>query len=154
FWLPRRADVEELLRGPMKRLAFAAIAALLYAVPASADVVMPPPKCPRGQVGVTSHGGPRCEIEPPKACPTRWDGALGGTCILTPCTTDADCSEGLGCVEHSVCLEPEQDEYYDYGEEEEEKKQHGELDAPSPLRMLQSPALLAGPISLLAGPMA
>jgi MYXO-CTERM domain-containing protein len=127
----------------MKRICLAAIAALLLSAPARADVVMPPPTdCPRGQVGVTSHGGPRCEIEAPKDCPNGWDGALGGTCILRPCANDSECGEGKECVEHAVCLEPFQDEYYDYGEDEREE--HGENE---PRGLLRSPGLLAGPMA-------
>src|SRR5262249_48242464 len=74
-----------------------------------------------------------------------WRGVRGGSCMLTPCESDGNCPEGQACVEHSVCLEPFPDEFYDYGEEEREK--HGLLE---PIdgegSLLRSPGLLAGPM--------
>ena len=58
--------------------------------------------------------------------------------MLRPCTKDEDCTSGEACVDHAVCLEPFEDEYYDYNEDE----QHGRSE---PLRVLDSPDLLAGP---------
>lgn len=123
-----------------------AIAIALVAAPAqvAADAVMPPPSdCPDGEVGVTSHSGPRCVAKAPTDCPTGWRGALGGNCTLTPCATDANCPSGEACVEHAVCLQPMEDEYYDYGEDEREE--HGLLE-PHPSELLRSPGLLAGPM--------
>jgi hypothetical protein len=57
--------------------------------------------------------------------------------MLTPCGTDANCQEGEECVEHLTCLEPFQDEFYDWGEE---KEQIGARDDELPPR-----DLLAGP---------
>jgi hypothetical protein len=123
------------------RTLLAILVLVTAAAPARADVVMPAPtNCPRGQVGTTSHGGPRCELEPPKDCPPGWGGVMGGTCMLRPCSGDDDCDKekGEACVEHAVCLEAFEDEFYDYNEDE----QHGEN---PPRRLLQSPDLLAGP---------
>jgi hypothetical protein len=114
---------------------------LVSPLPTRADVVLPPPRdCPRGTTPVTSHGGPTCVADAPKDCPNGWQGALGGQCILAPCTKNEDCGPQQSCVEHSVCLRPVQDDYYDYGEDDRE--QHGELE---PTRLLRSPGLLAGP---------
>lgn len=127
------------------RVSFLAASVTLLAAPgiARADAVPPPPTdCPRGQVGITSHSGPQCVEEAPPDCPTGWRGRLGGTCALTPCETDANCQPGEACVEHSVCLQPFEDPFYDYGEEEREK--HGWAD-PHPSDLLRSPGLLAGP---------
>jgi hypothetical protein len=86
---------------------------------ARGDVVMPPPtNCPPGEVGVTSHGGPRCMKEAPRDCPVGWNGILGGMCTLRPCTQDSECGDGQ-CAEHSVCLEPFEDMFYDYNEKPE-----------------------------------
>jgi MYXO-CTERM domain-containing protein len=124
-------------------LLFAAPA--LSASPAAADVVMSPPDdCPRGEVGVTSHGGPRCVKEAPTDCPVGWRGMLGGTCSLTPCENDQGCQAGEACVEHSVCLQPFEDSFYDYGEDEREE--HGELEPPA-WDVLRAPGLLAGPMA-------
>jgi hypothetical protein len=96
------------------------VLALCFTSNANADVVRPPPtNCPPGEVGVTSHGGPRCMKEAPKDCPTGWNGVLGGNCTLRPCTADDQCGDGQACVEHSVCLEPVEDPFYDYGEQPE-----------------------------------
>lgn len=128
-------------------VAFTLASPALFARTASADVVMPPPTdCPRGQVGVTSHSGPQCMLKAPTDCPNGWHGQLGGACALRPCQNDASCQDGEVCVEHAVCLHPFEDGFYDYGEEEKEKQEHGLLDLPEPqIPMLQSPALLAGP---------
>lgn len=112
---------------------------------ASADVVMSPPdNCPSGEVGITSHGGPRCVAVAPTDCPVGWVGQLGGTCALTPCAVDSTCGPGKACVEHSVCLQPMEDGFYDYGEEERE--QHGSLE-PVGGSLFRSPGLLAGPMA-------
>lgn len=106
---------------------------------------MPPPEdCPRGEVGVTSHGGPQCVKVAPTDCPTGWRGQLGGTCSLAPCDNDQGCQAGEACVEHSVCLQPFEDPFYDYGEDEREE--HGELEPPAS-DVLRSPGLLAGPMA-------
>lgn len=63
--------------------------------------------------------------------------------MLTPCESDQSCGEGNACVEHSVCLQPYEDRYYDYGEDEREE--HGELEPPA-ADVLRSPGLLAGPM--------
>lgn len=70
---------------------------------ARADAVDPPPSCPSGETGVTDHGGGRCMKDPPKNCPPGWTGALGGTCIVHQCTSDAQCDGGT-CREQSVCM--------------------------------------------------
>jgi hypothetical protein len=122
---------------------FLVLTAIAAPSSALADAVPPPPTdCPRGEIGVTSHGGPSCVKEAPKDCPTGWRGTLGGTCTLAPCDTDANCQEGEACVEHAICLAPFSDEFYDYGEEEREK--HGMLE-PIEGSLLRSPGLLAGP---------
>jgi MYXO-CTERM domain-containing protein len=130
----------------IKAAALLAVTLALASAPAqvTADVVMPPPTdCPDGQVGVTSHGGPTCLAVAPTDCPTGWRGQLGGNCALAPCAADANCSAGEACVEHAVCLQPFEDEYYDYGEDEREE--HGLLE-PHPSDLLRSPGLLAGPM--------
>ncbi len=117
------------------------VAASLVALPrpAHADAVPPAPTdCPRGQVGVTSHGGPECVLKAPTDCPKGWRGLLGGKCALSPCETDAQCQEGEVCTAHAVCLEAYKDDEYGYGEDEE----HGEAE---PRALLTSPDLLAGP---------
>jgi MYXO-CTERM domain-containing protein len=120
-----------------------ALAALAAPGSALADAVPPAPDdCPKGEVGTTSHSGPSCVKEPPKDCPTGWRGTLGGTCMLTPCATDANCQPGEACVEHAVCLAPYPDDFYEYGEEEREK--HGMLE-PIEGSLFRSPGLLAGP---------
>jgi MYXO-CTERM domain-containing protein len=125
---------------PIQRigLARAAIVALALAAPASAraDVVSPPPTfCPPGTEGVTSHGGPQCMKKAPKNCPQGWHGLLGGTCTLSPCASDANCQEGQACVEHLTCLEPFEDAFYDYGEDQTDARSEG----------MPPPGLLAGP---------
>ena len=123
------------------------VAAALFALPlvlptlARADAIPPAPNdCPRGKVGVSSHSGAQCIEDAPKDCPRGWTGRLGGVCALTPCTTDASCQTGEECAPHAVCLQPQEDDTYDYGEDEREE--HGELE---PTRLLASPNLLAGP---------
>jgi MYXO-CTERM domain-containing protein len=131
----------------VRAAALLAASAALVAVlsTAEADVVRPPPTdCPAGQVGVTGHGGPKCVDAAPLDCPTGWRGQLGGNCVLAPCETDANCQSGEACVEHAVCLQPFEDDYYDYGEEEREK--HGWAE-PHPSDILRSPGLLAGPVA-------
>jgi hypothetical protein len=100
-------------------LAIAALGLVLSAAPhASArDAVPPPPLlCPPGYKGVTSHAGPKCEQNAPRNCPTGWDGVLGGNCVLMPCPASGQCHTGYVCVEHAVCLQPKQDDFYDYNE--------------------------------------
>jgi hypothetical protein len=90
----------------------------VLATRALADAVPPAPTdCPGGHVGVTSHGGPACVKEAPEDCPPGWRGVLGGSCMLTPCAADASCPAGEACIEHSVCLQPFEHHFYDYGEE-------------------------------------
>jgi hypothetical protein len=117
-------------------------ALLLTASEARADAIGPPPSnCPRGTTPRSSHAGPECVKDPPKDCPNGWEGAYGGDCILHPCTSNVDCpADKPTCVEHSVCLQSFQDDYYDYNEDDRE--QHGELE---PTRLLEAPGLLAGP---------
>ena len=88
------------------------------------------------------HTGAHCEPEAPKDCPIGWAGQVGGNCALHPCTQASDCGEGNDCVEHAVCLEPFQDEFYDYNESENEDDPHGDNG-----RLLRSPYLLAGPVA-------
>jgi hypothetical protein len=125
---------------PFPSLALAG-AALVVSVSfvARADVVRSPPtNCPPGEVGVTSHAGPRCVKEAPKDCPVGWRGRLGGDCALSPCGDDSRCEDGEACVTHSVCLEPFEDAYYDYGEQEEESEA-GALASPPPRNLLGAP---------------
>lgn len=83
---------------------------------AARDAVPPPPLiCPPGYEGVTSHAGPKCEQKAPKSCPAGWHGVLGGNCVLEPCRS-GQCGSGKVCVEHAVCLQPKQDDFYDWGE--------------------------------------
>ena len=121
-------------------LAFALVVAAIPANSRADAIPGAPTNCPRGQVGVSSHSGTGCVPEAPKDCPPGWTGLVGGTCTLTPCAADDRCQPGEACVEHAVCLEGFQDDTYDYGEDEREE--HGEAE---PLRLLQSPGLLAGP---------
>ncbi len=85
-----------------------ALFALLLAPHALADAVPPPPDdCPSGTIPTTDHGGPRCEKEPPKNCPSGWRGVMGGECALALCSSDADCADsGRVCRPASVCFEP------------------------------------------------
>jgi MYXO-CTERM domain-containing protein len=86
-------------------LAFA-LASLFAASSAWADAVPPPPDdCPKGMVGTTSHGGPRCEKEPPTDCAPGYRGAVGGSCELANCTIDAQCEAGLRCLAATTCQE-------------------------------------------------
>lgn len=120
------------------RWARAALLALALVAPATAraDVVQPPPRfCPPGTEGTTSHSGPQCTKSPPRNCPRGWHGILGGTCMLSPCSADSECPDGNECVEHLTCLEPYEDDYYDWNEEETEPQ-----GAVKP-----SPEFLAGP---------
>ena len=79
---------------------------MLLPVVAGADAVRPPPKsCPEGRVPVTSHAGPRCELEAPKDCPPGWRGVIGGQCRLNVCHSDAQCrAAGETCVPVSPLL--------------------------------------------------
>lgn len=135
------------LRGvkPHPRMAsLFAVAIALVATKASADVVMSPPTdCPDGETGITSHAGPQCVKVAPTDCPRGWRGQLGGNCALSPCVDDKACQAGEACVEHVVCLQPFEDPFYDYGEDEREE--HG-LAEPPAWDVLRSPALLAGPM--------
>jgi MYXO-CTERM domain-containing protein len=109
--------------------AIVVLTALAFATPkpAAADVVPPPPTdCPKGEIGETSHNGPRCVKQAPKDCPAGWRGMEGGTCKLTPCTNDGRCWGDEVCVEHAVCLSPTVDEFYAPGEDEGAKQ--GTLD--------------------------
>jgi hypothetical protein len=128
-----------------RTFAVLALALTAIAAPSSApaDVVRPPATdCPEGEVPGIGHSA-RCVKKAPEDCPTGWRGAIGGTCRLTPCETNASCSEGESCVEHLVCLAPYLDEFYDHGEEERER--HGMLD-PGEGALLRSPTLLAAPM--------
>ncbi|MEJ7733674.1 MAG: hypothetical protein WKG00_31325 [Polyangiaceae bacterium] len=94
------------------------MAVLGLADTAAADAVMPPPDdCPSGERGVTSHGGPQCVKVEPTDCPSGWRGVQGGNCMLRPCATDEGCGPSEACIDHSVCLSPSEDEYYDHGEQ-------------------------------------
>jgi hypothetical protein len=92
-------------RGPAISLLGAAFLATLRV---HADAVPPPPDdCPSGMVGVTGHGGPHCEKEAPKNCPNGWQGMIGGLCVLSVCSADADCQgDGKVCKKTSLCYEP------------------------------------------------
>jgi hypothetical protein len=111
---------------------------------AAADAIMPPPDdCPSGETGISSHGGPRCVKVEPTDCPVGWRGALGGDCMLRPCAADKDCEPSEACIDHSVCLQPSEDGYYDYGEQ------------PPPGEAEETGALPRNyPRELLGGPMA
>jgi hypothetical protein len=86
--------------------AVAAVASLSAAGAARADAVPPPPdSCPKGHVGVTDHGGPRCVLEAPKNCPPGYRGALGGKCVLATCGSDDQCEGGRRCLQIETCQE-------------------------------------------------
>jgi len=71
---------------------------------ALADAVPPPPDdCPKGQVGTTSHGGPRCEPEAPTDCAPGYRGVVGGTCVLAACSSDKECDAGRRCLQVDAC---------------------------------------------------
>ncbi|MEZ4227058.1 MAG: hypothetical protein R3B13_39330 [Polyangiaceae bacterium] len=73
---------------------------------AHADAVPPEPEnCPKGTVGVTDHGGPRCEPEAPKNCAPGYVGAVGGSCVLARCNSDDQCESGRRCRQIDVCQE-------------------------------------------------
>ena len=73
---------------------------------AHADAVPPPPKnCPKGHVGTTSHGGPKCVLEAPKNCAPGYRGALGGKCVLATCSSDEQCKDGRRCLSVDTCQE-------------------------------------------------
>jgi MYXO-CTERM domain-containing protein len=73
---------------------------------AHADAVPPPPKsCPKGHVGVTDHGGPKCVLAAPKNCAPGYRGALGGTCVLATCSSDDQCDDGRRCLLVETCQE-------------------------------------------------
>jgi hypothetical protein len=78
----------------------------LHSGPARADAVPPPPKsCPKGQVGITDHGGPRCVPEAPKNCAPGYRGQVGGKCVLANCGTDEQCEKGQRCMRVDTCQE-------------------------------------------------
>ncbi|MDC3956804.1 hypothetical protein [Polyangium jinanense] len=63
-----------------------AAAAMLFAAPASADVLSDPPSdCPEGSVGEFCHGPPQC--------------------APLFCETNVDCKDGATCVETELCIE-------------------------------------------------
>ena len=96
-----------------------------------ADVVPPPPsKCPRGQIGITSHHGPECVEPAPKSCPPGWRGQIRGLCVVESCATDAECGVGKQCKTADVCLH----EYL---------REWGYEERPSP--RVVDPSLLAAP---------
>ena len=73
---------------------------------ALADAVPPAPDdCPRGQVGVTSHGGPQCVPDAPKDCAPGYRGEVGGGCVLAACSTDQECATGSRCLQVDTCQE-------------------------------------------------
>lgn len=73
---------------------------------ARADAVPPPPaSCPKGQVGITDHGGPRCVPEAPKNCAPGYRGELGGRCVLATCSSDNHCEGGRRCFQIETCQE-------------------------------------------------
>jgi hypothetical protein len=73
---------------------------------ARADAVPPPPdSCPKGHVGITDHGGPRCVLEAPKNCPPGYRGVLGGKCALATCSSDDQCEAGRRCLQIETCQE-------------------------------------------------
>jgi len=106
--------------------------AVLFALPARADVVPPPPDdCPAGTTPRTNHFGPYCEPPPPESCP---DGHVAKVyldkayCEPPPAEVcppgshwisqgpddlycrggrpcgEYDCPEGDTCVESSLCV--------------------------------------------------
>jgi uncharacterized protein (TIGR03382 family) len=94
----------------MKRLTLpVAVAMLELALPvrtARADAVPPPPAhCPKGQVGITGHGGPKCVPEAPKNCAPGYRGEIGGNCVLARCGSDSQCEGGQRCLQIEVCQE-------------------------------------------------
>lgn len=73
---------------------------------ASADAVPPPPaSCPKGHVGITGHGGPKCVLEAPKKCPPGYRGEIGGKCVLATCASDDGCEDGRRCLSIETCQE-------------------------------------------------
>ncbi|MEZ4442993.1 MAG: MYXO-CTERM sorting domain-containing protein [Polyangiaceae bacterium] len=84
----------------------AALIVILGTSPAWADAVPPPPDhCPKGQVGVTSHGGPRCVPEAPDDCAPGYRGQVGGECILAKCSSHDQCQDGEECMRVDTCQE-------------------------------------------------
>jgi len=78
----------------------------LSSTPALADAVPPPPEhCPKGHVGITDHGGPKCVKEAPKNCPPGYRGELRGRCVLATCTADDQCKDGRRCLQIATCQE-------------------------------------------------
>jgi len=78
----------------------------LSARSAHADAVPPPPShCPKGQVGITDHGGPKCVPEAPKNCAPGYRGEIGGRCVLARCSADDQCESGRRCLQIEVCQE-------------------------------------------------
>jgi hypothetical protein len=84
----------------------ASLLVMLFSSIAFADAVPPPPRnCPPGQVGITSHGGPRCVPAAPKSCPAGWRPQIGGVCVVAVCFEDANCEAGQKCKQAEVCLQ-------------------------------------------------
>ncbi|MDI1433676.1 hypothetical protein [Polyangium sorediatum] len=74
--------------------------------PARADVVGAKPLfCAPGKVGVSDHGGSRCEKKAPTNCPSGWRGEIGGECRLATCQSDRDCAGDETCSEVTACVE-------------------------------------------------
>lgn len=93
------------MRGLVLMLAALTLVAGCGLPSANADAVPPPPRsCPPGQVGVTSHAGPRCVPKAPTNCPAGWYGVVGGECLVHTCETDDVCGKGKHCREVDVCL--------------------------------------------------
>jgi MYXO-CTERM domain-containing protein len=118
------------------------VAVLGLADTAAADAIMPPPDdCPSGEKGISSHSGPQCVKVEPTDCPPGWRGVLGGECMLSPCATDKQCGPSEACIDHSVCLKPSEDGYYDYGEEPPpgEAEETGALPKNYPRELLGGP---------------
>ncbi len=89
-----------------RRLGVLCALALLLPLRVFGDAVPPPPaKCPRGQVGITSHAGPQCVDPAPKDCPPGWVGQLRGICALHLCETDQSCGSGMHCQQVNLCLQ-------------------------------------------------
>lgn len=99
----------------------ALVALVLFASPARADVVMPPPDdCPAGTTPATSHTGPHCVLAPPcdeaacsagercapvRLCQTQV--ACGGWSVGNPDCHETHVTAGPECagtwIEHPAC---------------------------------------------------
>jgi hypothetical protein len=67
------------------RVAWIAIALVVAASPARADVVSPPPEqCPAGSEGIDCHGRPTCRIR--------------------RCNENTDCGDGEACQRRNLCV--------------------------------------------------